>query len=133
MKACCGSPAAGAMVVVAGLLLSRSLGTEFLPQLDEGTIWIRANFPPGISLTKSAQKATAIRHVLEQFPEVGIVASQSGRNDAGTDPFGPNRNEFFVALKPYEEWPAGIRKSQLVDQISQCLQSEIPGAHFSLT
>jgi cobalt-zinc-cadmium resistance protein CzcA len=101
--------------------------------LDEGTIWVRANFPAGISLEKSADEAKRIRRILEQFPEVALVSSQSGRNDAGTDPYGPNRNEFFVALKPYDTWPSGMRKANLVEQISARLRSQIPGANFSLT
>ncbi len=60
----------------------------------------------------------ASARILETFPEVQLVSSQTGRNDAGTDPYGPNRNEFFVALKPYDTWPKGIRKTDLVDQIS---------------
>jgi cobalt-zinc-cadmium resistance protein CzcA len=125
--------AAGAAVVLGAFVLARALGSEFLPQLDEGTIWVRANFAAGISLEKSAQEAKRIRHILEQFPEVSLVSSQSGRNDAGTDPYGPNRNEFFVALKPYDTWPAGMRKPALVDQISARLREQIPGANFSLT
>ena len=61
------------------------------------------------------------------------MSSQSGRNDSGTDPYGPNRNEFFVALKNYDTWPAGMRKANLVDQISTKLRAQIPGANFSLT
>jgi cobalt-zinc-cadmium resistance protein CzcA len=123
----------GAAVVAAAFVLGGSLGSEFLPQLDEGTIWVRANFPAGISLNKSAEEAGRIRHILETFPEVQLVSSQSGRNDSGTDPYGPNRNEFFVSLKNYDTWPAGMRKSDLVDQISTKLRAQIPGANFSLT
>jgi heavy metal efflux system protein len=125
--------AAGAAVVLGAFALASTLGSEFLPQLDEGTLWVRANFPAGISLEKSADEARSIRHILEQFPEVALVSSQSGRNDSGTDPYGPNRNEFFVALKPYDTWPAGVRKPELVDRISSKLRAEIPGANFSLT
>ena len=101
-----------AAVVVAGaLVLSTFLGTEFLPQLDEGVIWIRANFPAGISLAKSAELAGEIRRLVKQSPEVREVASQTGRNDAGTDPYGPNRNELFVALTPYDTWPRGKVKA----------------------
>jgi cobalt-zinc-cadmium resistance protein CzcA len=125
--------AAGLVVVVAAFALATQLGSEFLPQLDEGTIWVRANFPAGISLAKSADESSRIRRILETFPEVQLVSSQSGRNDAGTDPYGPNRNEFFVALKPYDTWPDGVRKSDLVDQISRKLRAQIPGANFSLT
>jgi heavy metal efflux system protein len=125
--------AAGAAVVAGAFILAGGLGSEFLPQLDEGTIWVRANFAAGISLNKSAEEATHIRKILETFPEVQLVSSQSGRNDSGTDPYGPNRNEFFVALKSYDTWPAGMRKGDLVDQISRKLRAEIPGANFSLT
>ena len=125
--------ACGAAVVIAAFVLAGQLGSEFLPQLDEGTIWVRANFPAGISLSKSADEARRIRGLLETFPEVQLVSSQSGRNDSGTDPYGPNRNEFFVALKPYDTWPKGMRKTNLVDQISSKLREQIPGANFSLT
>ncbi|PWU05479.1 MAG: CusA/CzcA family heavy metal efflux RND transporter [Terriglobia bacterium] len=125
--------ALGALAVAGAFGLAVRLGSEFLPQLDEGTIWVRANFPAGISLKESAREATHIRHILEGFPEVALVSSQTGRNDSGTDPYGPNRNEFFVALKQYDTWPAGVRKPQLVEQISRKLNAEIPGANFSLT
>jgi len=125
--------AAGGAMVIGAFVLASALGSEFLPQLDEGTIWVRANLPAGISLTKSAEVASQIRHILRQFPEVELVSSQSGRNDAGTDPYGPNRNEFFVALKPYDTWPRGEVKANLVNRISQRLRADIPGANFSLT
>ena len=125
--------ACGAAVVGAAFVLAGALGSEFLPQLDEGTIWVRANFPAGISLTKSAEEARQIRHILEQFPEVQLVSSQTGRNDSGTDPYGPNRNEFFVSLKNYGTWPRGVHKADLIDRISTTLRAQIPGANFSLT
>jgi cobalt-zinc-cadmium resistance protein CzcA len=62
-----------------------------------------------------------------------LVSSQSGRNDDGTDPYGPNRNEFFVALNPYDTWPKGVDKAVLVEQFSQRLRANIPGAAFSFT
>ncbi len=92
---------AGAGVVVAcAIYLGTSLGTEFLPQLDEGVIWIRANLPAGISLEKSAEVARQIRMLIRESPEVKMVASQTGRNDSGTDPFGPNRNELLSICVP---------------------------------
>jgi heavy metal efflux system protein len=124
--------AAGAVVLVSALLATQ-LGSEFLPQLDEGVLWIRANLPAGISLTKSADVASAIRELVQESPEVKQVTSQSGRNDDGTDPYGPNRNEFFVALAPYDRWPSGRRKADLVEELSQRLRSHIPGAFFSFT
>lgn len=113
--------------------LTGALGIEFLPNLDEGVIWIRANLPAGISLDKSAQVAAQIREILSQYPEVKFVSSQTGRNDSGTDPYGPNRNELFVALRPYDTWPRGVHKADLVDQLSKRLNAEVPGAAFSFT
>jgi cobalt-zinc-cadmium resistance protein CzcA len=120
-------------VVAASVALAALLGTEFLPQLDEGVLWIRANFPAGISLEKSADLAARIRSLVKQSPEVKQVSSQTGRNDDGTDPYGPNRNEFFVALTPYDTWRAGKRKSDLVEELSGRLRREIPGGFFSFT
>ena len=77
--------------------------------------------------------ATQIRKLLLKFPEVKLVSSQSGRNDDGTDPYGPNRNEVFVALKPYDTWPSGMNKADLVDQFANKLHASVPGAAFSFT
>ena len=120
-------------VVIGAFALAGALGIEFLPNLDEGVIWIRANLPPGISLDKSAQIAGQIRGIVSQYPEVKLVSSQTGRNDSGTDPYGPNRNEFFLALQPYETWPAGMNKAILIEQLSKKLNEQIPGAAFSFT
>ena len=123
-----------ALAIVAGaLLLAGSLGTEFLPQLDEGVIWIRANLPPGISLFKSAEVATGIRSVIRDFPEVRAVASQTGRVDSGTDPFGPNRNEFLVTLTPYSSWPSSRTKRRLVEEMARGLRQRVPAADFNFT
>ena len=120
-------------IVLLAFLLGSFLGTEFLPQLDEGVIWIRANLTPGISLVKSAEVANRIRALVRQSPEVKMASSQSGRNDSGTDPYGPNRNEIFVPLNPYEGWKPGMNKAALVEQLATKLRDEIPGASFSFT
>lgn len=125
---------AGSMAVVAAAFaLATALGSEFLPQLDEGVIWVRANLPAGISLAKSVEVAGRIRAIVQEWPEVKLVSSQSGRNDSGTDPYGPNRNELFVALKPYDTWASGKRKSDLVEEFSVRLRREVPGASLSFT
>ena len=130
---------AWAVVGVAGLVvfgafaLGSRLGTEFLPSLDEGTIWIRCNLPPGTSLDKSGQIAAQLRDTLRKFPEIRLVASQAGRNDAGTDPFGPNRIELLVTLNPYDRWPSGRTKADLVNDLSKTLPGVIPGANFNIT
>ncbi len=113
--------------------LGGALGTEFLPQLDEGVIWIRSNLTPGISLEESAETAARMRQLIRQSPEVKMVMSQSGRNDSGMDPFGPNRNELLIELHPYSTWPSGKTKRDLVQELSQRLNSHIPGATFNIT
>ncbi|MCU1327696.1 MAG: heavy metal efflux pump, CzcA family, partial [Bryobacterales bacterium] len=123
---------AGIIVIIA-FGTGTFLGSEFLPQLDEGVIWVRATLPAGVSLDKSAEIATKVRSLLKQWPEVKLVSSQTGRNDAGTDPYGPNRNEIYVALTPYDTWPDGLNKQLLVEQFSKKLNSEIPGVAFSFT
>ena len=111
----------------------RLLGSEFLPQLDEGVIWIRANLTPGTSVAKSAEIAADIRGLIAQSAEVRSVASQTGRVDSGTDPFGPNRNEILVSLTPYSTWTEGKHKRHLVEELSTRLRENIPGADFNFT
>ncbi len=125
--------AAAGLLVGGAIYLGSSLGTEFLPQLDEGVIWIRANLPAGISLEKSAEMARQIRLLIRESPEVNLVASQTGRNDSGTDPFGPNRNELLVDLRPYDSWRPGRTKTELVEELSRRLTASIPGVAFNFT
>jgi len=125
--------AGASLIVIAAFALATTLGSEFLPTLDEGVIWIRANLPPGISLTESSQLAAEMRRIVLQFPEVKLIGSQTGRNDSGTDPFGPNRNEFLIGLKPYDTWPSGVSKADLIDQLRKKLSEQIPGVALNFT
>lgn len=125
--------AATASVLAGAFFLGRGVGTEFLPQLDEGVIWIRAVLPPGITLEKSAEVAGQIRSIIRESPEVRLVTSQTGRQESNTEPFGPNRNEILVALTPYSTWPAGKTKAHLVKELSEKLRSGVPGATFNFT
>jgi len=120
-------------VVVGSVYLGTHLGTEFIPPLDEGEIWIRANLPSGISLETSAEVAARMRALILQSPEVKLVSSQTGRNDSGTDPFGPNRNEILVTLNPYDTWPRGKTKAELVEELSRRLEANIPGVALNFT
>ncbi len=122
-----------AAIFAGAFLLATRLGTEFLPKLDEGLIWVRANLPPGISLDKSAEVASQIRAVALESLEVSLVTSQTGRQDSNTEPFGPNRNEFLLALKPYSTWPAGETKADLVQRLGERFRARIPGATFNFT
>jgi cobalt-zinc-cadmium resistance protein CzcA len=126
--------ALSAVVIIAlALVLGTRLGMEFLPQLDEGVIWIRANLPPGTSLEKSARVASEMRAMIQKHPEVLLVSSQSGRNDSGTDPFGPNRNELLLVLKPYSTWAHGRTKADLVSDLRNELNRDIPGITLNFT
>jgi len=122
-----------ASLVLGALYLGTRLGTEFLPQLDEGVIWIRANLPAGIALPAAAGVAAKMRALIRQSPEVNMVMSQTGRNESGTDPFGPNRNEFLLDLQPYRTWKPGKRKADLVEELSHRLRAEIPGVALNFT
>ncbi len=119
--------------VAGSIYLGTHLGTEFIPPLDEGEIWIRANLPSGISLGESAAVAARIRALILQSPEVRLVSSQTGRNDSGTDPFAPNRNEILVTLNPYNTWPRGKTKAALVEELSRRVQVNIPGLALNFT
>ena len=95
------------------------------PNLDEGVIWVRANFPPASRSTSRREMAGADpRPSCATIRRCNWSLRRSGRNDSGTDPYGPNRNEFFVALKPYDTWPAGMDKAELVEESQQ--QAERP-------
>ncbi|HKW90277.1 MAG TPA: CusA/CzcA family heavy metal efflux RND transporter [Methylomirabilota bacterium] len=119
-------PVAGAAVA---LLLSLGvftvLGKEFLPELDEGDLWVRTQFPVGISIEAVSPYVHEIRERLLKFPEVRVVVSQLGAPDDGTDPEAPDNVEFYVGLKPREEWE-NTDKEKLIEAMTASLAS-IPG------
>lgn len=107
------------------------LGTEFLPELDEGSIFLRANFPSGINIEENAKHAPKMREIISEYPQVSYVITQTGRNDDGTDPFPANRNEILIGLKDYHLWTADISKQELLHQILEDLEREFPAVNFS--
>jgi cobalt-zinc-cadmium resistance protein CzcA len=111
----------------------RSLGLEFLPKLEEGNLWIRATMPPSISLEESDDTVNRMRRVIKSFPEVATVVSQHGRPDDGTDATGFFNAEFFVPLKPFDTWPAGVDKEALTDQVTKALADQFPGVEFNFS
>ncbi len=122
-----------AAILAAAAVLGNSLGSEFLPRLDEGVIWLRANLPPGISLEKSAEIASRMRDSIRRSPKVRLVTSQTGRQESNTEPFGPNRNEFLIAPKPPSEWPAGKDKTHLVEELAARLRREFPSVALNFS
>ena len=114
--------AAGVLAIV----MSITIGKEFLPYLDEGSIWLQAQLPPGLSLQKATSMANELRAATLEFPEVSTVVTQLGRNDEGTDPWTPSHIEAFVGLKPYSTWAHGETKQDLIQKLSERYQ-RVPG------
>jgi len=121
-----------AIVIVLGLYSFKFLGTEFLPELNEGSIWIRATMPYSIALDKSVQVANQMRGIMMQYPQVRKVVSQTGRPDDGTDVAGFYNNEFDVALYPQDDWNPKISKDELIEKMRRSL-SVIPGAELNFS
>jgi heavy metal efflux system protein len=121
-----------AVVIVLGLYSFKFLGTEFLPELNEGSIWIRATMPYSIALDKSVQVANQMRGIMMQYPQVRKVVSQTGRPDDGTDVAGFYNNEFDVALYPQDDWNPKISKDELIEKMRRSL-SVIPGAELNFS
>jgi cobalt-zinc-cadmium resistance protein CzcA len=120
------------IIIAIGLYAFKFLGTEFLPELNEGSIWVRATLPYSISLDTSQAKAAQMRAILIKFPQVRRIMSQTGRPDDGTDVAGFYNNEFGVSLFPQEEWNPKITKEELIDTMSRAL-SVIPGADLNFS
>ncbi len=118
--------------IVIGFYSFKFLGSEFLPELNEGSLWVRATMPYSIALDKSVQIANQMRSIMMQFPQVEKVVSQTGRPDDGTDVAGFYNNEFDVALYPQEEWNPKISKDELIEQLRKSL-SVIPGADLNFS
>jgi cobalt-zinc-cadmium resistance protein CzcA len=124
------------------------LGGEFMPKLEEGNFWIRATLPTSISLEESAKYVGRMRNVLRgcpkatnapcpekdrKYPEVETVVSQLGRPDDGTDVSGFYNIELFAPLRPFDEWPHGVTKETLTDQISKEMEDQFPGVVFNFS
>ena len=117
--------AAGALVALS-LLAFTHLGKEFLPELDEGDLWLRLTFPLGISVEGVRPYIKDVRDRIRAFPEVRVVTSQVGAPDDGTDPEAADNAEFFIGLRPREEWTRFKEKAALVEAMAEALR-RIPG------
>lgn len=123
----------GSFFVAVAVLLGLRLGSEFLPHLEEGNFWIRASMPMTLALEDGEAAARKMRQILLRHPEVLTVVSQHGRPDDGSDASPFSNVELFAPLKPFDEWPKGLTKEKLTEQIQAEFESELPGVIFNFS
>jgi cobalt-zinc-cadmium resistance protein CzcA len=122
----------GASLIVGLFIMFVYVGKDFLPTLDEGSIWLQVQLPSGISLEKSAKFADTLRMRTLKHLEVSYILVQAGRNEDGTDPWTPSHLEVSVGLKPYKTWKNGKTKTDLIAELEKEYQN-IPGMHVGFS
>jgi cobalt-zinc-cadmium resistance protein CzcA len=120
------------IVMVVGIYSFKYLGSEFLPQLDEGSIWLRVQSNYSASLDKGKEIAQEARKIIMEFPQVQYCVSQTGRPDDGTDVTGFYNNEFDILMFPEDDWKPKWTKLQLIDSMNKAL-SVIPGVNLNFS
>jgi cobalt-zinc-cadmium resistance protein CzcA len=121
-----------AFLLIVGAL-TPFLGSEFLPALEEGNYWIRASMPQSMSLDAGTEATRKMREILLKHPEIITVVSQHGRPDNGSDASPFSNVELFAPLKPYEEWPSGLTKDHLTQQLQDEFAAALPGVVFNFS
>jgi cobalt-zinc-cadmium resistance protein CzcA len=121
-----------ALALAATLASLPLIGGEFMPKLEEGNLWVRASLPNTISFSYASQLADQMRAIIRKSPQVTSVVSQLGRPDDGTETTSFFNCEFLVALRPREEWPKGLDKLKLVNQLEAELR-QIPGVDYNFS
>ena len=119
-------------LVLCGTIASH-LGTEFLPKLEEGNMWVRALLPPTITLPAGVDSVARMRKLLMSYAPVRTVVSEQGRSEDATDPDGSFVAEYLVILKPFDEWPRGLTKEKLISQMNEQLNREFVGVDFNFS
>ncbi|GGF06442.1 cation efflux system protein [Aliidongia dinghuensis] len=117
-----------AAVVVLGL----TVGRDFLPDLDEGALWLQVQLPTGLSLEQASEFAGELRRAIREFPETSYAITQLGRSDDQTDPWTPSHIEAPVGLTPYDTWPHGETKAQFVAKLNERL-NQLPGFQVGIS
>lgn len=107
------------IVMFGAVVLAVMVGKDFLPPLDEGSVWVQVQLPPGISLEKSKEMSDSLRQRTMKYPEVTYMMVQAGRNDDGTDPWTASHFECSIGLKPYKEWQKGRTKADLIADLAK--------------
>jgi cobalt-zinc-cadmium resistance protein CzcA len=121
-----------AFLALTGLLVP-FLGSEFLPALEEGNYWIRAAMPQTMSLDAGTEATRKMREILLKHPEILTVVSQHGRPDNGSDASPFSNVELFAPLKPFDEWPSGMTKDKLTEQLQAEFSAKLPGVVFNFS
>jgi cobalt-zinc-cadmium resistance protein CzcA len=137
LAACLDQPRIIYGVVIFALLavvgLGVTIGRDFLPDLDEGALWLQVQMPTGLALNKASDMASDLRRAILKFPEVSYVVTQTGRNDDGTDPWTMSHIEAPVGLKPYDTWPDRESKKQFLDRFAASLARDLPGYSIGIS
>ena len=107
-----------AFILLSTVILCVSVGKDFLPTLDEGSLWLQIQLPPGITIDKAKAMGDTLRRRIIKHDEITYVLLQTGRDDEGTDPFSKSHIECSVGLKPYKEWKNGKMKNDLIKELS---------------
>jgi cobalt-zinc-cadmium resistance protein CzcA len=119
--------------LAAALVLAQRIGTEFLPELNEGALYVTFTLPGNSSLTEGRKLTPKIEELIHRTPEVVGTMSQLGRPEDGTDATLPNNLEFFVKLKPMAEWRPSIRTLEDISAELETNLSEIPGVEYNVS
>ena len=122
----------GGVILIIVIGLGVTTGREFLPELDEGALWLQVQLPSGISLDKASEMAGELRRTLREFPEVSYAITQLGRSDDGTDAWTPSHIEAPVGLKPYDSWPRGDTRESFLRRLNARLQ-QLPGFSIGIS
>jgi heavy metal efflux system protein len=123
------SAIAGAYVGVA--ILGTQVGRDYLPDLDEGSLWLQVQMPSGLSLEAASELASELRRTVREFPEVRYIMTQLGREDAAVDAWTPSHIEAPIGLTPYDTWPEGETKKDFVRKLNERLK-ELPGFNVGI-
>ena len=113
-------------------VLATEVGRDYLPDLDEGALWLQVELPSGLSLEAASDMASELRRTVREFPEVSYIVTQLGREDAAVDAWTPSHIEAPVGLTPYDTWPKGETKADFVRRLNARLH-ELPGINIGIT
>lgn len=121
-----------ALIFLGAVGLTITVGKDFLPPLDEGSIWLQVSLPPGITVEKSKEMSDTLRARTLKYPEVTYVMVQAGRNDDGTDAWTPSHFECSVGLLPYNKWKGGKTKADLINELA-AEYAQMPGYNVAFS